>query len=110
MIKLMDLLLEGVNDPGIFKAIFLAGGPGSGKTFVAQKLFGIPDGLTTSAGGLKLVNQDTEFEYLLNKYFDTIEIDKFPPEEFKDLTKSAEEGGAGMRPFAKELNKQKLKL
>ena len=110
MIKLMDLLFEGVNDPGIFKAIFLAGGPGSGKTFVAQKLFGIPDGLTTSAGGLKLVNQDTEFEYLLNKYFDTIEIDKFPPEEFKDLTKSAEEGGAGLRPFAKELNKQKLKL
>ena len=34
MIKLMDILLEGVNDPGIFKAVFLAGGPGSGKTFV----------------------------------------------------------------------------
>jgi hypothetical protein len=26
---------EGVNDPGIFKAVFLAGGPGSGKTYVA---------------------------------------------------------------------------
>ena len=64
MIKLMDLLLEGVNDPGIFKAIFLAGGPGSGKTFVAQKLFGIPDGLTTSATGLRLVNSDTKFEML----------------------------------------------
>ena len=47
------LVLEGVDDPGIFKAIFLAGGPGSGKTFVAQKLFGIPDRLTTSAKGLK---------------------------------------------------------
>ena len=110
MIKLMDLLFEGVNDPGIFKAIFLAGGPGSGKTFVAQKLFGIPDGLTTSATGLRLVNSDTEFEMLLNKYFGTIEIDKFPPEEFEDLVKSAEEGGANMRPFAKDLNKQKLKL
>ena len=109
MIKLMDLLFEGVNDPGIFKAIFLAGGPGSGKTFVAQKLFGIPDGLTTSATGLRLVNSDTEFEMLLNKYFGTIEIDKFPPEEFEDLVKSAEEGGANMRPFAKDLNKQKLK-
>ena len=63
------LVLEGVDDPGIFKAIFLAGGPGSGKTFVAQKLFGIPDRLTTSAKGLKLVNQDTEFEMLLKKYF-----------------------------------------
>ena len=39
MIKLMDILLEGVNDPGIFKAVFLAGGPGSGKTFVVKQLF-----------------------------------------------------------------------
>ena len=110
MIKLMDLLFEGVNDPGIFKAIFLAGGPGSGKTYVAQKLFGIPDGLTTSATGLRLVNSDTEFEMLLNKYFGTIEIDKFPPEEFADLVKSAEEGGTGLRQYAKALNKEKLRL
>ena len=34
---------EGINDPGIFKAVFLAGGPGSGKTYVAKQLFGIPD-------------------------------------------------------------------
>ena len=34
-----DLVLdEGVNDPGIFKAIILAGGPGSGKTSVAKAL------------------------------------------------------------------------
>ena len=26
----MDLLLEGVDDPGILKCVFLAGGPGSG--------------------------------------------------------------------------------
>ena len=104
------LVLEGVDDPGIFKAIFLAGGPGSGKTFVSQKLFGIPDRLTTSAKGLKLVNQDTEFEMLLKKYFGTIEIDKFPPEEFADLVKSAEEGGTGLRQYAKALNKEKLRL
>ena len=110
MIKLMDLLFEGVNDPGIFKAIFLAGGPGSGKTYVAQKLFGIPDGLTTSAKGLKLVNQDTEFEMLLKKYFGTIEIDKFPPEVFKRMITKKDDNGAHMRPFAKELNQQKLKL
>ena len=104
------VLNEGVDDPGIFKAIFLAGGPGSGKTFVSQKLFGIPERLTTSAKGLKLVNQDTEFEMLLKKYFGTIEIDKFPPEEFADLVKSAEEGGTGMRQYAKSLNKEKLRL
>ena len=33
---------EGVNDPGILKAVFLAGGPGSGKTYVTRGLFGIP--------------------------------------------------------------------
>ena len=28
---------EGINDPAIFKAIFLAGGPGSGKSFIVGK-------------------------------------------------------------------------
>ena len=28
-------LLEGVYDPNIFKAFFMAGGPGSGKSYVA---------------------------------------------------------------------------
>ena len=32
------LIEEGVNDPGILKAVFLAGGPGSGKGFVSQGL------------------------------------------------------------------------
>ena len=41
MIKLKDILFEGVNDPGIFKAIFIAGGPGSGKTYIAKQLFGV---------------------------------------------------------------------
>ena len=31
---------EGPNDPHIFKAIFLAGGPGSGKGFVVDNLMG----------------------------------------------------------------------
>ena len=35
-----DILNEGARDPGIFKAIFLAGGPGSGKSYVAKNLFG----------------------------------------------------------------------
>ena len=71
MIKLTDLLIEGVRDPGIFKGIFLAGGPGSGKTYVAQKLFGIPDKVNVSKYGLKMVNQDTELEMFLKKYFGT---------------------------------------
>lgn len=33
-------LSEGLHDPGIFKAIFMAGGPGSGKDFVLKKVTG----------------------------------------------------------------------
>ena len=39
MIKLVDILTEGVYDPGIFKAVFTAGGPGSGKSFAAAITF-----------------------------------------------------------------------
>ena len=41
---------EGPNDPAIFKAVFLAGGPGSGKSYVATKIL--------SGLGLKPVNSD----------------------------------------------------
>ena len=59
MIKLVDLLKEGVYDKSILKAIFMAGGPGSGKSFVTRGLFGIPKVTpTTSAYGLKVVNSD----------------------------------------------------
>ena len=47
-------LSEGVYDPGIFKAFFLAGGPGSGKTFVTNQAF--------AGKGVKIVNSDTIFE------------------------------------------------
>ena len=50
---------EGVNDPHIFKAIFLAGGPGSGKSFVVKNL------ITNT--GLKTVNSDDVYEYLMKK-------------------------------------------
>ena len=50
-------LNEGVYDPGIFKAFFLAGGPGSGKSYVQKK--------TTSGMGLKVVNSDDVYEKML---------------------------------------------
>ena len=50
-------LLEGVYDPNIFKAFFMAGGPGSGKSYVAGK--------TTAGQGLKVVNSDDVFERYL---------------------------------------------
>ena len=59
-------LLEGVYDPGILKAVFLAGGPGSGKSFAANNIFGIDNIMKgTSAVGLKVVNSDPAFEHFL---------------------------------------------
>lgn len=63
----MDLLNEGVDDPGILKCIFLAGGPGSGKSTVARDLFGISKVVSFSASGLKTVNSDNAFEAGLKK-------------------------------------------
>ena len=53
-------LMEGPRDPAIFKAVFLAGGPGSGKSFITQKL-----GLT--AMGFKRDDPDVMFQYLMRK-------------------------------------------
>ena len=63
-------LNEGVYDPGIFKAFFLAGGPGSGKTFVTQSAF--------AGTGLKVVNSDSAFERSLKKTNLSLSM---PPEE-----------------------------
>ena len=56
IIKQVD---EGVNDPHIFKAVFLAGGPGSGKSFVANKML--------SGTGLRTINSDDIYEYMMRK-------------------------------------------
>jgi predicted kinase len=53
-------LMEGVNDPSIFKAVFLAGGPGSGKSFVVGKT-------ALQALGFRLINSDDAFEKGLKK-------------------------------------------
>jgi len=57
-IRFQDLQ-EGLYDPNIFKAFFLAGGPGSGKSFVTNNAFG--------GTGLKTINSDTAFERSLKK-------------------------------------------
>ena len=111
-----DILEEGARDPGIFKAIFLAGGPGSGKSYVASQLFGIPEKINVSKTGLKMVNQDSELEFLLNKYFGTVDLDSMPDELFQDLTGVDREGKpvdyetSGVRKFAKSLSKERLRI
>jgi len=53
-------LMEGVNDPSIFKAVFLAGGPGAGKSFIVGKT-------ALKALGFRLINSDDAFENGLKK-------------------------------------------
>ena len=55
--KTFSELQEGVYDPNILKAFFLAGGPGSGKSYVVRR--------TTGGLGMKIVNSDNAFEKLL---------------------------------------------
>ena len=55
--KTFHQLQEGVYDPNIFKAIFMAGGPGSGKSYVQRR--------TTGGLGMKLINSDDIYEKML---------------------------------------------
>jgi predicted kinase len=69
--NIKDIICEGIHDPAIFKAVFLVGGAGSGKTFVSQQL-----GLR--AMGFVNINTDDAFEYLMTKQGLNF---KMPPEE-----------------------------
>ena len=70
--KTFNELQEGVYDPNILKAFFLAGGPGSGKSYVVRR--------TTGGLGMKIVNSDDAFEKLLTDAGLSL---KMPPEEEK---------------------------
>lgn len=74
-------LLEGVDDPGAFKSVILVGGPGSGKSYAASLMFGIPSNMSVSAGGLKIVNSDIPLEHLLKKHKVDMDISKLQGDE-----------------------------
>jgi cytidyltransferase-like protein len=54
-----EVLNEGVHDKSIFKAVFMGGGPGSGKDYVLDK--------TLAGHGLTEINSDKALEYLMDK-------------------------------------------
>ncbi len=127
MLKLMDLLSEdllkeSVFDKSILKCIFMAGGPGSGKSFVVGELFGIPtDHSVSTKYDLKVVNSDTEFEHILNKYgfdtagWETLDIDQWPEEVLMVATGEDSKGNklnpdqVSVREKSKGLTKARLK-
>tara|TARA_R110002126_G_scaffold178350_1_gene327302 strand:+ start:1092 stop:1799 length:708 start_codon:yes stop_codon:yes gene_type:complete len=85
MIKLKDLLKEGVYDQGTFKAVFMAGGSGSGKGTVSSILFGIPKKIFSrlSSFGLKVLNIDDISEFLMKK--DKVDLSKLGDMDKKDM-------------------------
>ena len=105
----VELITEGVDDPGILKCIFLAGGPGSGKSFTAKEIFGVgkSDIASVSAGGLKILSSDTAFEQALKK-------NGINPKDLADIQKNdpnfwayiAGETGDSIRNKAKEITQK----
>ena len=77
-----DLIQEGVYDPGIFKAVFLMGGPGSGKSTVVNQL-------SMKALGLKIVNTDKSFETGLKKAGQTLDLKTVPADVRDPIRKRA---------------------
>ena len=80
--KTYSQLLEGVNDPNIFKAFFLAGGPGSGKSYVVRK--------TTGGLGMRIVNSDEAFEKKLKDAGHSLDIramDNIERDRIRDVAK-----------------------
>ena len=73
-----DLLNEGVYDQGIFKAVFLMGGPGSGKSEVVN-------GLSLKSLGLKVVNTDNAFEKGLKKAGLSLDLSKNDPKDYDPI-------------------------
>jgi dephospho-CoA kinase len=91
MIKFKRFIEEGINDPAIFKAVFLAGGPGSGKSFVVGQT-------ALTALGFKLINSDDAFEVALSK----VGLEPSPENIFSPK-------GQELRGKAKALTGMKLK-
>lgn len=90
--KVSELLTEGVNDPSIFKCIFVIGGPGSGKSQVT-------DMLGLRGLGFVTVNSDEALQYLMQKRGLSL---KMPPEEEPQRTQ--------VRARAKEITRSKMEL
>ena len=86
-------LQEGVYDPNIFKAFFLAGGPGSGKSYVVAR--------TTKMFGMRVVNSDDVFEKLVKSTGMNMDM--------RNYTKAQEKRRDELRDVAKRVTKAREK-
>ena len=91
--KTFSELQEGVYDPNIFKAFFLAGGPGSGKSYVVKR--------TTKMFGMRVVNSDDVFEKLVKTAGMNMDM--------RNYTKAQEKRRDELRDVAKRVTKAREK-
>jgi cytidylate kinase len=94
MLNFKKFINEGVYDPGIFKIFFIAGGPGSGKSFVVNHI-------GFKALGLKIVNSDDILEYLLKSNNKNLDISNYSDKEKEEFNR--------IRNNAKRLTDNKMK-
>jgi predicted kinase len=102
-----QMIAEGVDDPGIFKCVFLAGGPGSGKGYMSKEIFGVVDYTKFAPSGLKVVNSDSAFEYELKKNgINPKDLDKISKEDPQLWDKIQGNAPDSIRNVAKGITKQ----
>jgi len=91
MRKFQQYITEGVYDPSIFKAFFLGGGPGSGKSWVSKTALG--------GMGLKVIDSDGAFESKLRKEKLTLDFAAHDKKEIiaRDKIRSRAKQIAGMQ-------------
>jgi dephospho-CoA kinase len=91
MRKFQQYITEGVYDPSIFKAFFLAGGPGSGKSWVSTRAL--------SGMGLKVIDSDGAFVSKLKKEKMTLNFAAHNEKEIvkRDAIRSKSKQIAGMQ-------------
>jgi len=110
-VKLFEqFIAEGIHDKNILKAFFMAGGPGSGKSYVAGGLFGFEqENLQTVSlsTGLKIINSDQAFEFELKKMdINPKDLATMDPELFNQLAGAVD----SPRAKAKRITNLKKKL
>ena len=86
-------LQEGVYDPNIFKAFFLAGGPGSGKSYVVTR--------TSKMFGMRVVKSDDVFEKLVKSTGMNMDM--------RNYTKAQEKRRDELRDIAKRVTRAREK-
>jgi dephospho-CoA kinase len=91
MRKFQQYITEGVYDPSIFKAFFLGGGPGSGKSWVSERVL--------SGMGLKVINSDNSFSSMLKKEKMSLNFATYSDKEIerRDKIRSKSKQVAGMQ-------------